>query len=205
MSVMRIVRPCPVLLLAVSASLVTGSGKMRGEEHGRAVSSHVADLLARARPPYRPAVDQPTERVPPLLQRAGVFEPDADIVRLTPFVVTGRYIPPPSVVDPGAASQAIQRKRLGSAYGLDRAVLNRFTIADFWRKIPILGKRVSLAGSTSLTNSQRAGMLEGEDARARRKQDFLDVTGVTKGASGAKQDRELRKQIQEALSDPRYR
>jgi len=202
---MRVVPRRPLIIAAFGVAAAVSAFDSVAEEPHRAISLRVAQLLALARPTYDSGAKSTQEQVPPLLQRAGVFEADPNVVRLSPFIVTDRYVPPASVVDPNAATRQLERKYLGSAYGLDRAILNRFTIADYWRKIPILGQHVSLAGSTAMTNGQRAGAYAADDARAQRIRDMMDSTSATKGTPAEKLDKELRKQFQDALADPRYK
>lgn len=120
----------------------------------RPVSPRVASLLAAAAPKFQPP-DTPPPSPSPILRRAGQEESERDIVLLPRFIVRDRALPPPEVADKRAFERKIMDQYLGPRNGVDRGVLNVITIAQIWKKIPILGA-ISPAPFNSISNEERA-------------------------------------------------
>jgi len=108
---------------------------------GRKVSEHVAELLAASTPHVDPIKPKPVEKNSGPLAPGVADKPAYDIVRLPNFVVREPRVP--SVEDvrtPRGLEVYAMNKYLGAPNSFSRAVLNRFTIADAWKHVPILGR-----------------------------------------------------------------
>lgn len=80
--------------------------------------------------------------------------PANGIVRLAPYIV--RELPLPKreeVMTPSELEKMAMQRYLGDEDGLDRGVLNLFTVKSLWKKLPVLG-RYPLVGFS--TNEERA-------------------------------------------------
>jgi hypothetical protein len=100
--------------------------------------------------------------VPASAEPATTVEVDVlGIVVLSEFAVAATRLPSPEeVAGPGGRAEALMRKQLGHRDGLDRGVLNRITLPELWRKIPVL-RLINFVGPPgSLSNAERAAALE---------------------------------------------
>ena len=120
----------------------------------RPVSPRVAALLAAAAPKFQPP-ETPPAAPSPILRRAGQEESPRDVVLLPRFIVRDRALPSPEVADKREFERKIMDQYLGPRNGFDRGVLNAVTIAQIWKKIPVLGS-ISPAPFNSITNEERA-------------------------------------------------
>ncbi len=109
----------------------------------RAVSAHVAGLLAAATPHFE--VVKPAERKSGGPPGESASKPANEIVRLPNFVVKEPRIPSPEDVrTPRGLEVYAMNKYLGSPTGFSRGVLNHYTIAGAWKRatkhVPILNR-----------------------------------------------------------------
>lgn len=120
----------------------------------RKTSPRVSALLSAATPRYDPAAaareaEEARRRLE--LQRV---TPANEIVRLAPYIVREPKLPKPEeVMSPRALETLAMQRYLGNEDGLDRGVLNLFTVKSLWKKLPVLG-RYPLLGFA--TNEERA-------------------------------------------------
>ncbi len=163
----------------------------------RPISARTAALLQAALPKYEPAPVAPNVSTPPvILKRAGVDEPESDVVRLPRYVVRDTKIPPAARVDPGPYQRHLMEQYLGPENGLDRGFLNAFTIADLWNKIPVL----RWAGfASSISNADRAALFYAQDERLRKKRDLSDLISVSKQPQNAPENVKLKRELEEAF------
>lgn len=126
-------------------------------------SAYLSAAIKAGLPMYLPPV--PVEKLQIVTPFAVALPaaPDAALVRMEKVEVRAEPIPSEEQVltDLGKASLAMPQY-LGDPDGLDRGFLNRFTIEDLWRQVPLLG-RFPLAGS--MTNEDRALMLAAQEER----------------------------------------
>jgi hypothetical protein len=149
-------------------------------EHHRIVSSHLAEVLAAARPAFKPAAATVTPTATPdnsLPPRAN------DIVRLPQMVVREPKLPNEAeVLTPKGLAEREMKHYFGPRDGFDRGVLNVVTVAGLWKKIPILGQLLGCP-IPSMTNEDRAMMYYREDERIRQMTEFGELMRLTR-ASG---------------------
>ena len=126
--------------------------------------------------PAKPGSDAPVGvgvRLP-LAER----ESAASIVRLPQYVVREPTVPPPTeVMTQRELTRMAMDHYLGSVDGLDRGFLNRFTLGELWRKIPVLG--VIPFPIPTISNEDRAMMKYYEDERLRKMHELLDLSAIT--------------------------
>jgi hypothetical protein len=150
-------------------------------EHHRIVSAHLAEVLAAARPAFKPPAEATVTPTPPpensLPPRAN------DIVRLPQMVVREPKLPNETeVLTPKGLAEREMKHYFGPRDGLDRGVLNAVTVAGLWKKIPILGQLLGCP-IPSMTNEERAMMYYREDERIRQMSEFGELLRLTR-ASG---------------------
>jgi hypothetical protein len=144
----------------------------------RAISPHLAEVFASKLPVYAP----PPPRVPvpastsPLLKTVAApgDAVDPNIVQLPRFIVRENQLPGAEEVltDTGRAQLAMERY-LGPENALDRGFLNRFTIGEYWKKIPLIGKVVKTP--FWLTNEERALVYYKQDKEVRKREEMREL------------------------------
>jgi len=82
---------------------------------------------------------------------------DPSVVRMSPYVTRERRLPPDEsfLTKTGRADYAMDRY-MGSATGLNRGVLNRYTLPNLWKKIPVLGSLPFVGPPGTKTNEDRS-------------------------------------------------
>ena len=144
----------------------------------RAVSIHVAELLAASMPRYKP-IPEKSEPVAPANQESG--RPPNETVRLPRFVVSepkeAKLPAPLEILAKRELEHYAMDHYIGPEDGLDRGVLNLFTIAGVWKKIPVLGAFPFL---TSETNQDRAMRLYDTAERKRKMDEMIELMNLTK-------------------------
>lgn len=179
-----------------AAETATDTG-VPGSNPGRPISARTAALLQAALPKYEPAPVDPNVPAPPvILKRAGIDEPESDIVRLPRYVVRDTKIPPAARVDPGPYQRHLMEQYLGPENGLDRGFLNAVTIADVWYKIPVLRW---FTFASSISNADRAALLYAQDERLQKKRDLSDLISVSKQPKNAPENVKLRRELEETF------
>jgi hypothetical protein len=120
----------------------------------RLASPRVTSLLSAATPKFTPEKpEKPTEMASAARVRVEDV-PANGIVRLPPYIVRDRRPPKPEeVMVPRDIEKLAMQRYLGEEDGIDRGVLNLFTVKSLWKKIPVLG-RYPLEGFA--TNEERA-------------------------------------------------
>ena len=133
----------------------------------RVVSRHVAELIAASMPKYKPIQARP-ETVAPIDQE--IEKPSSEIVQLPRYLVSGSKLPAPmEVLTKKGLEHYAMDHYIGPEDGLDRGLLNHFTIAGLWKKIPVLGY---FRFVSSETNEERAMRLY-NNGELKRKMDEL--------------------------------
>jgi hypothetical protein len=101
---------------------------------------------------------------------------DPGLVQMNKYTVTG--LPPPKpdqVLSQKARADKAMKRYLGDADGLDRGFLNRFTLTDLWKKIPVLGR---LPVVLSSSNEERALAMAREDERIEEQKELTDLASA---------------------------
>lgn len=156
----------------------------------RAVSTHVAELLAASTPKFQPLAEKPAAATTPDAANKQLAN---NIVRLPRFVVSE-----PKETKLPTRLELLPKKELehyamdhylGPEDGLDRGVLNLFTVKWLWKKIPLVGG-FPLVGFE--TNEERGMRVYGEAERKRKMDELVDLMNLTKAPNAAKVNRDLK-------------
>ncbi|MEO7347413.1 MAG: hypothetical protein ABIZ49_10375 [Opitutaceae bacterium] len=139
----------------------------------RAVSPRVAEMLAQAGARQASVTPAGSEALQPrAIPRLDDDRPANEIVRLPNYIVRERRLPKSIEVMSNAELARIgMEKYLGPENSLDR-VLNLFTVAGLWKKIPVLG-RFPLMGFA--TNEERGLALQRAAMAAERWEDLAGL------------------------------
>lgn len=166
----------------------------------RSVSPRVAEMLAAAMPKYQGPMASPKR---PELAEPNEMErekPANSIVRLPNYVVRESKLPTPIEVMTRRELENYAMKRyIGPEDGLDRGVLNLFTLAGLWKKIPVLG-HFPFAGSE--TNEDRALRLHDEAERKRKMEELSGLMTLTKMAGDTAGAGKIKQELDKASIRP---
>jgi hypothetical protein len=158
----------------------------------RGVSPRVAELLSAAAPKFALPVEirgesasaGETSATRPRLAGAEGATPANAIVRLPDYIVIERKPRPlpktEDVLVPRELEKVAMREFLGDEDGFDRGVLNLFTLAGFWKKVPLLG-RVSIRDFE--TNEERAMRVYRADRKAKALAELMSLMSVHEKAA----------------------
>jgi hypothetical protein len=161
-----VVRVIHLLVLGLAVSSIRGV--VVAENPPRLFSCRLSMMVAAGLPKFDPKQASgsnsgqtevlPSKALSDLAQPSGV-------IKLPTFVVRGSSLMTEDEVltDKGMAELAMNRY-LGPADGIDRGLLNAFTLPGLWKKIPVLGRiPCPLPG---MTNETRAMWLYKQDMRS---------------------------------------
>ena len=151
----------------------------------RAVSSHVAELLAAATPKF--SVAKPRDQAPHSdgQAEAGAEKPANGIVRLPQYVVREPRLPTrQEIMTRAELERHAMNRYLGPEDGFDRGVLNVVTLAGLWKKIPLIGL-IPFVPFGSVTNEERAMAMYEEEERKRKMAELMGLAAFTKKSGDA--------------------
>lgn len=158
--------------LVALASTGTAEAAESSTRASRVVSPHVARMLADASSRYQP---EPARSVADAAKAEPASEevrPANSIVRLPDYLVRSRRLPAAEEVMTRAELEKVaMQKYLGDETSLDR-VLNMFSIAGLWAKLPIVGRYPFIVGQYSGRN---AGWAVGPRTNEQRAYDRYDT------------------------------
>ncbi len=146
-------------VFVVASIFCAGDMVMADETH--LVSSHISTVILAGLPKFDPKQAAGSISAPNMGRKPGgtaETTTSAAPVRLPVFVVTGLKSPPPTdqVLTRKGEEEAAMDEYLGDTRGLDRGVLNRFTLPQLWRKIPVLGVLPFVGTELQISNQERA-------------------------------------------------
>jgi hypothetical protein len=177
----------PICLVSALAGVFLGGAAATGEEEvapggaaKQAASPNISSMISAGLPKYeppsttKPRADQPQPAdafMGPAAERQdGHEDSKATIVRLPSMIVRDPKLPDKSEI---LTKQEMARQGMatyiGPEDGLDRGVLNLFTVADLWQRLPFFGHYPLLGFET---NEQRGLRLYQEAARRRELEDL---------------------------------
>jgi hypothetical protein len=177
--------------LAIGCALALGvaaAAEEAAKPGPRAISPYLARVLNEKLAAFelpKPAVAKPVVPSPIFYQ-----EPrDPSVLVMPKVVVRDGRLPAANEVGPTATEiRALERQAmnhyLGSIDGLDRGFLNRFTIAQVWKKIPVVGTYVKTP--FWLTNEERAMMWRENDRPLRVREEVRDLERLLRLGEAAK-------------------
>jgi hypothetical protein len=171
------------------------------EKPTRAVSPRMAEVLRATLPSYDDFIRQqpppPSEPAKPVVP----LETDLSVTSLPRYVVKELRLPTSTeVMSRRAVEEAAMNRYLGPKDGLDRGVLNAFTIKQLWEKIPVIGK-ILPPPIPSISNEQRAMQRYYEDLRLEKKNDLLELSALTALSGDAAQAERIKRETQRAFKN----
>jgi hypothetical protein len=162
----------------------------------RAISAHLAEVLAAKLPAYdstQRVAPKPAE-VSPVLNDG--VAPDPNIVRLPTVIVSDRKLPTAESVRTGKAiAEIAMNQYLGPSDGLDRGLLNAKTVAEYWRKVPLLGTLLPSPFGI-MTNEERAMRIYRDEEHYRAQQKLLDLGRITTKAGDPALGEKIKRETQ---------
>ena len=135
------------------------------------VSPKLAKLFAGTPPKYDPP--KPGSTAPASAAHPPTDQPRNGIVRLPNFIVRGDHRLPDEyqILTPKGRDAAMAQRYLGPQSNLDH-VLNAVTVADLWKKIPILGRFPFIS---SMSYNERAAHIYERPELKRRFNELLSI------------------------------
>jgi len=149
----------PLLLGAAMCAVCAGQS---ADNSAPQTSEKMTSIIRAGLPAYEPKPAAPKNTGTNAAAQAGA--PDspvpAGVVRMRPFLTLEQRLPSTEVIltEKGKADMAMD-KYIGDRYGLNRGVLNRYTIAELWKKIPVLGL-IPFGGPPGSTSNQEIALTQ---------------------------------------------
>jgi len=144
-------------ILFGSAILAAGEN-VTGEEDSHASSPDLAAAISSGLPKYVPKKGEPSgpkDKDSHVLPKAGAADPTISV--LPTMTVTETRLPTDErILTYEGKAEKVVAAYMGDSDGLDRGVLNRFTLRQLWQKIPLLGRLPFVGTPGSMTNEERA-------------------------------------------------
>ena len=160
-------------LLALATADVRTEENAAPPKRERSISPRVAEMLSAASPKFEPAAPPATttdvtDVSRPRLPAPEITKPANTIIRLPEYIVREvkpRRLPKEEeVMVPRDLEKLAMKEFIGPEDGFDRGFLNLFTVPQFWKKIPLLGK---IPLKVWETNEERAMRMYRADREAK--------------------------------------
>jgi hypothetical protein len=139
------------------SALVAAGDFASADEDSHASSARLSAEIAAGLPKYVPKGNEPAPaaRPAPPQERQAAADPSVSV--LPAVTVTEARLPTPEgILTKEARAQKFVAAYMGDSDGLDRGFLNRFTLQQLWKMIPILGRLPFVGTPGHMTNEQRA-------------------------------------------------
>lgn len=145
----------PLCKLALFGAFLSGGAYARSAgDDGHATSSYMLSAISAGLPKFNPAESQDS---PAAGSPAAVNAVTAGVTAMAAFTITEKKLPRArEIVTYKGWTEPLVDKYMGPSDGFDRGVLNRFTLAQLWSKIPILGKLPFVGTAAQMSVSERA-------------------------------------------------
>jgi hypothetical protein len=143
----------------LSAFLLTPGLATAADEEAHATSSYMLSAISAGLPKFDPAK---SEAVAAAAKAAAATEHAANtvpagVMAMPAFTIMEKKLPRDHQLDTFSGwTQPLVDKYMGPSDGLDRGVLNRFTLAQLWAKIPILGRLPFVGTAAQMSVGERA-------------------------------------------------
>jgi hypothetical protein len=147
------------LQLALSgAALLLANSADAADDDVHATSSYMMTAITDGLPKFDPAKSEVAEAATAAAAPAPKAPSAPAGVTLMPAYTIREAKPPQErqIITYKGWTEPLVDKYMGPSDGIDRGVLNRFTLAQLWAKIPILGKLPFIGTPVSMTISERA-------------------------------------------------
>jgi hypothetical protein len=123
----------------------------------QSTSSYISSVIAAGLPKYDPSPKAIDMAAAGAKSDGKAIQTTPGIALLPAFIVRDAKIPDEDQIltNKGKAKTAMD-KYLGPSDGLDRGVLNRYTLVQLWKKIPILSALDFVGTPGQMSNEERA-------------------------------------------------
>lgn len=151
--------PAPTLLGTVRLGLALWAGAAAlGADDPTPTPLDLSAMIRAGLPAFVPKPTPTPGKAPaPSAPASPAASAEPGVVRMSPYVTRERRLPPDEsfLTKAGRADYAMDRY-MGSASGLSRGVLNRYTLPEIWKKIPLLGVLPFTGPPGTKTNEDRS-------------------------------------------------
>jgi hypothetical protein len=147
-----------LLLVLFSAVIFATSRAGATEDDPHPTSAYIMSAISSGLPKFDPAKSEvlaaAAQTAASAPKQAGT---PAGVTIMPAYTITEAKLPTTrQAMTYKGWTQPLVDKYLGPSDGIDRGVLNRYTLAQLWAKIPILGKLPFIGTAVSMSQSDRA-------------------------------------------------
>jgi|HubBroStandDraft_1064217.scaffolds.fasta_scaffold152933_2 hypothetical protein len=145
--------------LAFFSAAIFAAGPLDAAEDDapHATSSYIMSAISAGLPKFDPAKSEviaAAAKAAPAPKQGGA---PAGVTIMPAYTITEAKVPTArQAMTYKGWTQPLIDEYMGPSDGIDRGVLNRFTLAQLWAKIPILGRLPFIGTPVSMTISERA-------------------------------------------------
>ncbi len=120
-------------------------------------SSYIRSVIAAGLPRFSPEASPPGAGETKAHAAPAAGTVPTDVVAMPAFTITEAKLPTTRQTMTYAGwTQPLVDKYMGPADGIDRGVLNKYTLAQLWAKIPIIGRLPFIGTASQMTVAERA-------------------------------------------------
>jgi hypothetical protein len=120
-------------------------------------SSYIRSVISAGLPRFTPAIPLPNHATTKSGPASNTGTIPSDVVAMPAFTITEAKLPTTrQTMTYTGWTQPLVDKYMGPADGIDRGILNRYTLAQLWAKIPIVGRLPFIGTAVQMTVSERA-------------------------------------------------
>jgi hypothetical protein len=145
-----------VIAAAISHAALAEAPEDSSASDSHPTSSYIRSVIAAGLPKFQ--ADRPHEKTEPTRDQATPAS-DAtpkDVIAMPAFTITESKLPTSRQIMTYAGwTQPLVDKYMGPSDGIDRGVINRFTLAQLWAKIPIIGQLPFVGTAVRMTQAER--------------------------------------------------
>jgi hypothetical protein len=143
--------------ILLGSAIATAGGTVEADDDTHVSSPELSAKISAGLPKFIQKTAEGTvaaRAATPAAKQAGT-DPSISILP-TVTVTETRAAPDERILTNSAKAAKVVNAYMGDSDGLDRAVLNRFTLQQLWKKIPILGRLPFVGTPAAMTNEERA-------------------------------------------------
>jgi hypothetical protein len=144
-------------IILLGSAIMAARGTVAAEEETHATSARISEEISAGLPKFlQKKVDAAASEKPanPAAKQAA---PDPTISVLPTVTVRETRLPSADrVLTYEGKAEKVVAAYMGDSDGLDRGVLNRYTLKQLWQKIPFLGALPFVGTPFRMTNAERA-------------------------------------------------
>jgi len=128
-----------------------------GDDDTHLASSYMRAAISAGLPKYEPKRALVSSTASPIVAASKREGSSAEVTSMPEYTVRESKLPTTErVLTYKARTRILMDGYMGDSDGLDRGVLNRYTLAQLWAKIPILGKLPFIGTAFNMSVEERA-------------------------------------------------